>query len=398
MTESKKLSEKRKRIWVFRIFLILSPFLLFILLFGLAEIGARIYYSVHGQSFGSYQSPKPSIQPPPASATASQFSIPTTMANKAHFQSPEVMQSPGDTDGSDAYMKFAQIQDVFVMPANASKRLIRRQKDSKEVIYDVLMETDRIGRRITPDTPGKKPSRHLIFFGCSYTLGEGVEQNETLPYFTAAASKNYRSYNLGINGGTVSNAWAFTRVLDYYQDIPEQKGYGIYIFFEDHIPRYKGNIGNISQWLYAQPLVRVDSNGEVHFLGSWARARPFTVGLSFLLGRSYLLKSLRFNFPPVRQQDLEDFVKVVKSVRQGYWDRFGSENPFIFVLYMTHSQPYADLLKPLLEKEQIQYLDYSQISLNSLSNSTVQIPYDGHPNALAHKIVGEQIAEDLNLQ
>ncbi len=395
MTESKK---QGMRIWIFRVFLVFSPFLLFIILFSLAEIGTRIYYAKTKAAFASFHIPPPLPVIAQNDASANQFSIPTTIQQKAQFKGNPTIHHTLNLDRREAYLKSGRIKDVFVLPPNIKKRLILRDQDSQKEIYNVDMETDAIGRRLTPDVPGKTPKKHLIFFGCSYTWGEGVGQNETLPYFTAAATKQYRAYNLGVNGGGISEAWAYTHVLDYFQNIPEQKGYAIYTFFNDHIPRYKGNTENVARWIQGRPYVRPDENGKIQFYGSWERARPFFVWASQWMQKSYLLKHIEFNFPPVQQQDIEDFVKVLKSVRQAYWDRFGSDNPFIVILYMTHAQPYSENLKAIFEREHIQYLDYSPIQLESLSDRVLIIPFDTHPNALAHKIVGEQIAEDLNLQ
>ena len=394
MTESKK---QGMRIWFFRAFLIFFPFLLFILVFAVTEIGLRIYYTKNGLSFPSYYSPKPLPEPQTSIATSS-FSIPTTIDQKARFKGVTTPPRLQDIDASEAYLRSARIQDVFVLSPNVKTRLILRTQDHQKEIYNVDIETDELGRRITPDPPGKSPSRHLIFFGCSYTWGEGVGQNETLPYFTAAATKKYHAYNLGVNGGGISEAWTYTHVLNYFQGIPEKNGAAIYTFFNDHIARYKGTTQNVARWIHARPLVRPDENGNVQFYGSWAKARPFFVWISTWIEKSYFLKHLQFNFPPIQTQDLEEFVAVLKSVRQAYWKHFGTQNPFVVVLYMTESLPYADHLKLIFEREHIQYLDYSKIRLEKLSDAPLKILYDTHPNALAHKIVGEQIAEDLNLQ
>lgn len=396
MTESKKQDKKNELVWIFRFILICSPFLLFILLFCLSEIAIRVYYLKTPTAFNSYY-PQPKLDVS-SNTTTRHYSIPTSIAQKATFDGANQDSFVPNTDNSEAFLPYSTIQNVYVLPANTKKRLIKRVQETKEIIYDVNIETDALGRRITPDIPGRSPTKHFIFFGCSYTLGEGVNQNETLPYFTAASTKNYRAYNLGVNGGGISEAWAYTHTLDYLQNIPEQKGYALYVFFSDHISRYTGTMQHIGHWLAGRPLVRPDANGNVHFYGRWLTARPLITMISLVLGQSYLLKHLEFNFPPIQQQDIEDFVTVLKSVRQSYWDRFGSDNPFIVLLYTFHAQPFSENLIPIFEREHIQYLDYSKIQLAKLSNQPMVIPLDNHPNALAHKIIGEQIAEDLNLQ
>lgn len=366
-------------------------------LLGALELGLQVYYAFHGPPSYSSQSLKLGFSqlPPPSS---SKFSLPTNISKKAVYNSSLDNYQPHLLDDQDAYFPTESRDDVYTYSPNHSQELIEKLNTTGEILYKVTMSTDEWGRRITPAKDKGKKSKHLVFYGCSYTAGEGVGQEETIPYFTAAATNDYRAYNLAVNGGNVSEAWSYTHHLDKLQDIPEKKGYAFYIFFDDHIPRYKGNIQNIHEWIYSRPLVRPETDGKIKYYGLWRNARPFAVWLSHVLSHSALLKTLKFNFPPIYPQDLDDFVKVLASVRDGYWKKFGSDNPFIVVFYFKHAEHYAPLLKPLLERENIPYLDYSIVGLHQLSDRKLTIPYDSHPNALAHKIVGEQIAEDLKLQ
>lgn len=326
-------------------------------------------------------------------------SLPTNIMKKViHNKSIEHDYSHERFDDSKAYFKVAKRNDLRTYEPNHTQELSKKVSTTDELIYKITMSTDSLGRRITPTNGTNTRNKHLVFYGCSYTAGEGVGQNETLPYFTAAATKNYRAYNLGVNGSNISEAWTYTHYLDKLSDIPEKKGYAFYTFIDDHILRYKGTVQNLSMWVSRHPIVRPGSDGKIHYYGLWKNARPAAVWISQMLGQSVFLKAIQFNFPPIFPQDLEDFVKVLLSVRQGYWDKFGSDNPFIFVFYFNHASHFAPMLKPILEREHIPYLDYSSISLSSMSNEQLTLPYDGHPNALAHKILGEQIAEDLKLE
>lgn len=385
-----------RRVWVFRIVLFLLPLLAFTVLFALAEGGLRIYYQWRGQEPWTTASSKSDIRPISPKATA--FELPTQLSKKAIYPSRPIEYHTELVDKSLAYAPRTYNQDIFVLPSNADTRLLATTKDKSEVIYDVQLKTDALGRRIAPTKKGVSPSRHLVFFGCSNTFGEGVGQEETLPYYTAAATQKYRSYNLAVSGGSVSDAWAYTHVLDHLEDIPEKQGYAFYIFIDDHVSRYKGNLQNLNGWIAFRPLVRPDQNGEVQFYGRRDKAKPVQTWMATQLSKSYLLKHIGFNFPPIQEQDLKDFVKIVASVRDAYHAKFGSQNPFVFIFYFQEARNYIHALKPLLDQEKIPYLDYSSAMLSQLSVSTINIRYDGHPNALAHKLVGELIAEDLKLQ
>jgi len=365
--------------------------------FVVLELGFRVYYAFRTPP--AFHLGMPTVwEAPKLSSSTSPFALPTSIAQKAIHKSPLDNYQPEQLDNTNAYFKVAQRDDLYTFEPNHTQELIEKVKGTGEIIYKVTMSTDALGRRITPIKGSRPRNKHLVFYGCSYTVGEGMGQEETIPYFTAAATKNYRAYNLAVNGGNVSEAWTYTHYLDKLKDIPEKKGYAFYIFFDDHVPRYKGNVQNLSMWIYTRPLVRPEADGTIHYYGLWRHARPLAVGISQLLSKSVFLRAIQFNFPPIYPQDLEDYVKVLVSIRQGYWDKFGSDNPFVIVFYFNHASHLAPLLKPLLEREHIPYLDYSSIFLGNMSNERLTLPYDGHPNALAHKILGEQIAEDLKLE
>ncbi|MEQ1877448.1 MAG: hypothetical protein ABL958_12450, partial [Bdellovibrionia bacterium] len=57
------------------------------------------------------------------------------------------------------------------------------------IVYSVHPSTDSLGRRTTVFDSTRARKKHLIFFGCSFTWGEGVEDFETLPSQIASKFK-----------------------------------------------------------------------------------------------------------------------------------------------------------------------------------------------------------------
>lgn len=387
-----------RKVWLFRILIVLSPFLFCMFVLALLEGGFRIYAAINGPFYIHPPSLRP-LPEPSRTAPQSEYSLPTHLRDKPYHKGLWLYPANDRIDKTHAHLKWPPGVSVFSLPSNKSEYLSARMMKSGEVLYNVLVETDEYGQRITPLGKQRAPKNHLIFWGCSFVMGEGVNQNETLPFYTANATDTYRAYNMGIYGGTISDAWVYTNELNNLDSIKEPKGVGLYIFLDDHIVRYKGNTQYLGQWLAGRPLVRPDSEGRVRLLGPWGKARPFFVALSRLIESSVFLTAIHFSIPSVQEKDVEDFIKVVASVRDAYWKKFGADNPFIVVLYFQNAMFYAPHVKALLEKAKIQYLDYTSLYLENLSESQLRIHgNDGHPNALAHKIVGELIAEDLKLQ
>lgn len=67
-----------------------------------------------------------------------------------------------------------------------------------EVIYDVTYTINANGLRHTPSSDSSSKSC-LLFFGGSFTFGEGLNDNETLPYLMGKAlNEKYRIFNFGL--------------------------------------------------------------------------------------------------------------------------------------------------------------------------------------------------------
>ena len=69
-------------------------------------------------------------------------------------------------------------------------------------VYDVTYSTDSHGFRVTPGfDPGASIAGTIAFFGGSFVFGEGLDDNETLPYHLAAhLGFRYRIVNAGFSG------------------------------------------------------------------------------------------------------------------------------------------------------------------------------------------------------
>jgi hypothetical protein len=82
---------------------------------------------------------------------------------------------------------------------NMKATVTSRYKD--EVLYKVTYSVDSNGHRIVPRHRVKPDSKSVIFFGCSFTFGYGLEDNEAFPYMLAQKlNKDYEIYNFAFSG------------------------------------------------------------------------------------------------------------------------------------------------------------------------------------------------------
>ncbi len=74
------------------------------------------------------------------------------------------------------------------------------------VIYDVTYSIGDDGFRREEQDHGT--SKRVNFFGCSFTFGEGLNDNQTLPFYVHELLKNVKAKNFGFHGYGVHNALA----------------------------------------------------------------------------------------------------------------------------------------------------------------------------------------------
>ena len=86
--------------------------------------------------------------------------------------------------GYEPHHAFIEHRDYGYGPAGGSRMRVRKiHPGDPKPIYDVVYSINDDGLRVSP--PDADPAHRrgcVLFFGCSYTFGEGVEDDETLPW------------------------------------------------------------------------------------------------------------------------------------------------------------------------------------------------------------------------
>ena len=125
--------------------------------------------------------------------------------------------------------------------ANSTAKVVKsKSKDSLtypgEIVYEANYSFDSYGLRTTPlnNTPNKKPS---IFFGDAQTFGEGLNDNQTLPYLFQTNSKEFNSFNYGFPGHGPTNMLGWLRTFEFQSKFRNVEGEIFYIFRDNAIRR-----------------------------------------------------------------------------------------------------------------------------------------------------------------
>jgi hypothetical protein len=267
-------------------------------------------------------------------------------------------------------------------------------KTTGKIIYDVTYSIDSLNRRVTPYTKGENNKNFLLFFGGSFTFGEGLEDNETIPYFTGQYSKGYTPINYGFHGHSPAEMLIKLQTGTIPEEIAQDRGILIYTFMDAHIIRVVGSMRVVTTWGKNRPYFFLDKNDVLHKNGDFESGRPALMLIYKLLSKSKMLELINFDLPAeIEKRHFHLFTRIVEEAFLSYKKQF-PESDFYLLIYP--GSQHASILKSFLEKSDIPYLDYSKLFNRSDPKYFIAFE-DLHPNAYSNQLVAQKIVEDLGL-
>jgi hypothetical protein len=267
-------------------------------------------------------------------------------------------------------------------------------KKTGKKIYDVTYSIDKIGRRHTPVVLEKPRNNFLLFFGGSFTFGEGLEDNETIPYYSFQHTDDYMPYNYGFHGHSAAEMLIKLSTNTIPDEIKQKKGVLIYTFIDAHVIRVTGSMRVVTTWGRNRPYFYFDSEGRVVNGGDFESGRPVTQFVYEILSKSKMLEMINIDIPlKVTMEHVHLLTSIIDEARHSYNAQF-PESRFYVLIYP--GAQYVGMLKQSLEEKSIDYLDYSK--LFSQTDPKYSLAYeDLHPSAYANQVMARKIVSDLGI-
>ena len=262
-----------------------------------------------------------------------------------------------------------------------------------ESVYDVQYSIDPLGRRVTPGADAGARRTFLLFFGCSVTFGEGVNDAETLPHFVAERAPQVRPYNYGFHGYGPQQLLARLETQDLRAEVSEPDGSLVYLFIDAHVNRAIGSMVVYTGWADTAPHYGLGPDGALVRDGTLTTGRPATSILYSILGRSQILRRSHLDVPlAITERHIALTAGILAASERRFHEQFG-DGRFLVVIFpgSTH----AARLKRALDRRGVEFLDYS--ALFDASDPAYAIPNDWHPGPRAHRRLAEQLVTDLGL-
>jgi hypothetical protein len=271
-----------------------------------------------------------------------------------------------------------------------------RRTHGAEVDFDVVYSIDSTGLRVSPPYDRLNCKGSVLFFGGSFTFGSGVDDDETMPYFTGTKTNgHYRIYNFAYRG---YGAHQMLSALDHGivdSIIEGTPRYAIYQAITDHVPRAAG----LKRWGKHDPKYVLNDDGEAVYKSSFDEAG----GLMPRWLISELMKS-----------------KIAEAIAQSYWNRhaYDGANVELFaavvgaardivetryrgcefhVILWDSRKPAPDGIAGELARQGLRVHRISDIlPERSRYHEKYKISkHDHHPSAFAHERIAEYVTSSI---
>lgn len=271
-----------------------------------------------------------------------------------------------------------------------------------DVIYDISYTIQENGLRLAPPHRPQEGRPCVVFFGGSHVFGEGVNDEEALPYrFGIDTDGQYQVHNFGYSGYGAHQMLAALEegLVDAATDCEPK--HVIYQGGYFHVPRAAG----LSSWDKEGPYYETVGVDEVEHRGAFNEQEEPDDFFSNLIGLTGLDAVISGLHRPPDGRDYDRFVGILENSRR-YVEQNYPEAEF-HVLFMDDKRRgpipfylFAWSRPPLPEtlEERGFHVLHIRDALPGFEADPDQYkihPRDGHPSAGAQALIARYLADEL---
>lgn len=288
----------------------------------------------------------------------------------------------------------AQDDELLGYKAKPNAQVSAIKKSDGKIVYDVTYSIDEYSRRISPVKNPELGTNSILFFGGSFAFGEGVNDNETMPFHVSELAPHYRPYNYGFCGYGPQQMLAKLQDDEIIKEVKVDEGHKmlIYTFLDAHIGRAIGDMHS-SSWTHHTPYYVIDDDEGLVRKGDFTSGRPIVTFLYRRIARSQLVKYFGVNHPRINDDHIRITARIIEESRNAFREKFNS-NDFYVLIYP--GSRYGQRMIPYFESAGIRYLDYSDL-IDPTKKAFHLGESDHHPTAQAHKAVAARLVKDIGI-
>lgn len=275
-----------------------------------------------------------------------------------------------------------------VLPINSRvQHIIHNQKGDS---FNVTYRLNQFGQRQTILRGNR--SQHLILAGDSNTFGQGVEDNWTLDSLFFKKFSNYNTYNFGQLGGGPSNTLALLETTSWFEQIKENKGKMIYIFYPEWMTmRVIGSKQYITLLGGQTPYFFLDSDKKLVRKGNLGDR---LISKIFLLISKLDYFHLIGDLPPLTEDHIELIAKIFNKMQLEYKKMFPSgEFAVAIIARMDVKHLFISELEKKLSSEGVKF---ATIDINSQPDPPQKYLFDHHQSAIGQQITMDSLVKAIS--
>ena len=309
--------------------------------------------------------------------------------------------SPGNTDIGDLFR-----HKLLGWAPRKGKSFVERVRFENKLLYQMKYTIDQHGLRVPPPFAPKlgRESHCLLFFGDSFTFGEGVRDEETMPYRVGEkTNRHYQVYNFGFLGYGPHQMLVQLQQGLVDAAIECKPEFAIYQALPGHVSRAAG----LEAWDQFGPKYVTEEDGSVVWKGRFDEEKPHNL-LGWLrvlhrdlpkdakryLEKSAVYRALLFMHRPVNDDDIDLFLRIVDRSRQIIESRYtGASFHVVFWDFSGDSPVESKIIEGLKQKRIPIHLISTILPEYRGHEERFKIHHaDGHPNSLAHDLLADYVS------
>ncbi|NIA14521.1 MAG: hypothetical protein GWP08_10610 [Nitrospiraceae bacterium] len=274
-----------------------------------------------------------------------------------------------------------------------NRRVRAVQTINGTMAFETEYTIDAQGWRVTPVESRAGRERFIALFGGSFVFGEGLADNETLPYHLGQAARGHMPYNYGCPGYGPQQTLLRLERESLRETIDEPVGVGIFVFIHEHIRYAVGTMRVCGMWGSEFPYYRLDGD-RVTYRGSFREGRPLLSRLYPLVYRSVALQYFNLDWPlRMGKRHADRTAAIIAEIGARFSEQFPG-SAFHVVIYPGMFEEGNPELLHGLESRGVSYIDYEHLLDEVKWPRTLP---GGQPTTQAHQAVARRLAGDLSI-
>jgi len=270
-------------------------------------------------------------------------------------------------------------------------------------LFDVIYTIDSNGLRVAPPYNKSDLAGTAVFFGCSFAFGEGLQDNQTLPYQVGSRSGGrYRTINFAFEGYSPAQMLAELEHGIVQGVVDTQPKYAFYVAIPNHVWRVAGRVA----WAAHAPRYVLNADGTLREEGNFENREPLALRLGLgnridkQLRKSAIWRAFSMRDYRVNDDDLRLYFAMVRRSQELITAQYPGIR-FRVILWPNQEVPQErETYEKLQEGFSRMAVPFDLVEDILPGYKTDRSPYilgstDHHPNALANRLLAEHLLREM---